>query len=366
MVVQQVLAFCMRSATFACTGNHFLKPAKVVGAFCSNAAYSSADQSMKTSSSSSKSNVTASGNKSLSATAQHKEITDSGAQQQKDQMVLQKDAGWFTKIIKGTGNPQHAVGGGSQVGAGDSSGGMPGGAHSALGTKKIVYELQFHKIKPDSVDNYIQSYGRLVDHVKQQQGTTNDDDGSNMQLVGSWLVHTGGDQDQVVNLWKHANGYSAMDSDIKKLNPYQVGTDTEGGRLTRDYSRYLRKRQSQYLLAFSFWGDPTTKVRQGTNLYEVRSYSLRPGTMVEWANHWARAIHIRKKDSAPVGGFFSQVGHMYKVYHVWSYADLEDRRQSRDHAWRYPGWDECVQATVPLIKDMQSRLMYATPFSPLQ
>ena len=32
--------------------------------------------------------------------------------------------------------------------------------------------------------------------------------------------------------------------------------------------------------------------RQGSNIYELRSYHLKPGTMVEWGNYWAKAIRI--------------------------------------------------------------------------
>jgi hypothetical protein len=44
----------------------------------------------------------------------------------------------------------------------------------------------------------------------------------------------------------------------------------------------LRARHLQYLLAFSYW--PVMEPREGTNIYEMRSYRLKPGTMIEWGN----------------------------------------------------------------------------------
>jgi len=42
------------------------------------------------------------------------------------------------------------------------------------------------------------------------------------------------------------------------------------------------------------------------------------------------------------------------------------RTQTREAAWMSPGWDECVAYTVPLIKEMQSKILHPTPFSPTQ
>ena len=46
------------------------------------------------------------------------------------------------------------------------------------------------------------------------------------------------------------------------------------------------------------------------------------------------------------------------------YKDFQSRTDTRDNAWRSPGWDECVAYTVPLIREMQSRILHPTEFSP--
>lgn len=48
------------------------------------------------------------------------------------------------------------------------------------------------------------------------------------------------------------------------------------------------------------------------------------------------------------------------------YKSLLDRKETREAAWRSPGWDECVAYTVPLIKDMHTRILAPTEFSPTQ
>lgn len=125
----------------------------------------------------------------------------------------------------------------------------------------------------------------------------------------------------------------------------------------------LRSRHLQYMLAFSFW--PQITLRDPSHIYEMRSYRLKPGTMIEWGNNWARGINYRQTNNVAFAGFFSQIGRLYNVHHIWckferfqylnnkfsiwncdlqlksciaGYKSLQDRKESREAAWRAPGW----------------------------
>ena len=55
-------------------------------------------------------------------------------------------------------------------------------------------------------------------------------------------------------------------------------------------------------------------VREGSHVYELRSYHLKPGTMVEWSNYWAKAIKLRDyQHTEAYMGLFSQIGELYNV-----------------------------------------------------
>lgn len=88
--------------------------------------------------------------------------------------------------------------------------------------------------------------------------------------------------------------------------------------------------------------------------------------MIEWGNNWQRGISHRKNNDEPYAAFFSQIGRLYNVHHIWCYKDLATRKQTRESAWKLPGWDECVAYTVPLIQDMHCRVLVPTEFSPTQ
>ncbi|XP_018568372.1 protein NipSnap [Anoplophora glabripennis] len=222
-----------------------------------------------------------------------------------------------------------------------------------LSDKEIIYSLQTHNYRPDSKKAYLSNVKNTVDFIKTQPSLKND-----VELVGSWTVNVG-DQDQALHLWKFTGGYEKID-DYNEIS----GKSEEAQKLNEEQGRIVRSRHLQYLLAFSYW--PQILQREPSNIYEIRSYALKPGTMIEWGNNWARAINYRKNNDEAFAGFFSQIGRLYNVHHIWCYHNLTARKETRESAWRSPGWDECVAYTVPLIREMHCRIMVPTEFSPTQ
>ncbi|XP_038008315.1 LOW QUALITY PROTEIN: protein NipSnap homolog 1 [Motacilla alba alba] len=227
-------------------------------------------------------------------------------------------------------------------------------AHSNLLSKKEtsnLYKIQFHNVKPECLE----AYNKLTEEVLPK---LHSDPDYPCDLVGNWNTWYG-EQDQAVHLWRFSGGYPALMDCMSKLRQNQEYLE-----FRKERSRMLLSRRNQLLLEFSFWNEP--QPRQGPNIYELRTYKLKPGTMIEWGNNWARAIKYRQENQEAVGGFFSQIGELYVVHHLWAYRDLQSREETRNAAWRKRGWDENVYYTVPLIRTMESRIMIPLKISPLQ
>lgn len=224
-------------------------------------------------------------------------------------------------------------------------------SHSTmLADKDTVYELQVHQVKPEAMEEYLSEYAKFTAKVHEKN--------TGAELAGSWTVEIG-DQDEAVHLWRYRGGYTALNAATLSYR-----TDPEFTEFRQSRNKMLRSRRNQIMLAFSFWGDVPLS-REGDNIYELRTYTLKPGTMIEWGNNWAQGIRHRQS-SRGVGGFFSQIGDLYTVNHIWSYDDLQSRKEIRESAWKQPGWDDIVRYTVPLMQKMTSRIMIPTPFSPLK
>lgn len=260
----------------------------------------------------------------LKPTAQEKPLQEPKSSEQ---------PGWFSRFYRDsmidTGHEQHS---------------------SRLSAKDTVYELQFHSVKPECMEQYIKEFQMFIDMTKKWQ--------TGAELSGSFIVEVG-DLDEAVHLWKYKDGYPGLDKHKAILR----GTE-EYTAFRRRRNALLRERRNQILLAFSFW--PEITPRSGQHIYELRSYTLKPGTMIEWGNCWVKGLkHRREKDEA-VAAYFSHIGDLYQVHHLWCYENLVDRTEVRENAWSRPGWDQCVSRTVALLRGMRSRVLVPLPFSPLQ
>src|SRR6218665_389883 len=84
--------------------------------------------------------------------------------------------------------------------------------------------------------------------------------------------------------WKHAQEVLSLTREDGSLKA-----------LTKDQEPFLRSRQNQFMLSFSFWPEPVPQTNK--SFYEMRSYVLKPGTMIEWGNNWARGINYRQNSA---------------------------------------------------------------------
>jgi len=200
------------------------------------------------------------------------------------------------------------------------------------------------------MEEYLNIFERFVNMVQEKK--------TGAELVGSWTVDIG-DQDKAIHLWRYPGGYPTLDGarEIER-------NDKEFLDFRKKRNEMLRYRKNQILLAFSFWGE--IEPREPKWAYELRSYTLKPGTMIEWGNNWAKGLPARRHSREPVAGFFSHIGEPYTVHHIWAYKSMQSRKEVREAAWARPGWDECVGNTVPLLRHMQTNILIPTPFSPLQ
>lgn len=216
---------------------------------------------------------------------------------------------------------------------------------------EYLYKVQFHQVKPEALPAYKKLCSEFIPRMSEIKDLP-------MQCVGSWSCWYG-DQDQVVHLWRYTDGFSSFRQASNMLAEHSWYKD-----MWIERSKMLHSRTNQLLYEFSFWNE--IEAREGPNIYELRTYHLKPGTMIEWANNWARGIQKRQKNSEAVAGFFSEIGDLNVVHHLWAYKDLENRRTTRQAAWEKPGWDDTVYYTVPLIRNMQSRILIPLEYSPLQ
>jgi hypothetical protein len=123
----------------------------------------------------------------------------------------------------------------------------------------------------------------------------------------------------------------------------------------------ITAKHSSLMQEFSFW--PTTSPRQLGGIFELRSYTLHPGNLLEWETHWRRGLKARREVMEGVGAWFVQIGDLNTVHHLWQFANLEERKIRREQSWSVEGWGETVHKTVPLIQSMKSKILVPCAWS---
>ncbi|KHO00275.1 NIPSNAP family protein [Metarhizium album ARSEF 1941] len=218
-----------------------------------------------------------------------------------------------------------------------------------LARGKYVHSIVFHEVKPDRVDEYM----ALVGHYYPKIANLPE---NKVHLVGSWRVEIG-DCDTFVHIWEYQKyeGYHQ--------SRYSITHHPEFADFDSELKLLINSKHISLMQEFSFW--PTTPPRQLGGIFELRSYTLHPGNLLEWEFHWRRGLEARREVMEGVGAWFVQIGELNTVHHLWQFANLEERRERREKSWSVEGWSDTVHKTVPLIQSMKSRILVPMPWSPV-
>ncbi|MCJ1474569.1 hypothetical protein MMC13_003228 [Lambiella insularis] len=218
-----------------------------------------------------------------------------------------------------------------------------------LARGKYVHSIVFHQVKPDKVDEYVKLVGDWYPRMASLEE-------NHVHLVGSWRTEVG-DCDTFVHIWEYQryHGYHA--------SLHSIASHPEFPAFDVHLKSLITHKETSLMQEFSFW--PTTPPRKLGGLFELRSYTLHPGNLLEWETHWRKGLKARREVMEGVGAWFVQIGELNTVHHLWQFADLEERKARREMSWGVEGWGETVHKTVPLIQQMRSRILIPMPWSPV-
>ena len=100
--------------------------------------------------------------------------------------------------------------------------------------------------------------------------------------------------------------------------------------------------------------------------YEVRTYRLRNGTVPAYLKVVEEeGIAIQKEHLGHlVGYFFSEIGPINEIMHIWAYASLDDRERRRASLASDPRWQAFLPKIRDLIETAENKIMKPAAFSP--
>ncbi|WP_102346412.1 NIPSNAP family protein [Bacillus sp. Marseille-P3661] len=102
--------------------------------------------------------------------------------------------------------------------------------------------------------------------------------------------------------------------------------------------------------------------------FEMRTYTIKLGKTQEYLQLFEEvALPIISKYSTLVGYWYTDIGDLNQVIHIWKYESLDDRAIKRRALYSDPEWIEKVlPAAGPLLEKQENKIMYAANFSPIK
>ncbi|BGP14853.1 hypothetical protein JCM10213_002708 [Rhodosporidiobolus nylandii] len=225
--------------------------------------------------------------------------------------------------------------------------------HSKLvGRGKFIHEFQKHKVLPQHVQQYKDLIASYYEGIHQS-------DEFHARLTGSWEIVVG-EVDTFVHIWEYEGlpGFEKTKGEIMESKGHLQFFNHE-------ILPLIQSRTSQLNREFAFW--QTSPATEKGGIYELRTYNLQPGTLLEWESSWRVGLEARLQTGHyPVGAWFSQIGPLHQVHHMWNYPSLESRSERRAESWKQDAWSGTVSKTTRLTSSMQTNILKPLPFSPLR
>ena len=95
--------------------------------------------------------------------------------------------------------------------------------------------------------------------------------------------------------------------------------------------------------------------------YEIRTYTLKPGSLAEVEKRFGEAYDYRKKYSPLAAFWHTEIGPLNQIVHMWPYADAAERARVRAESAKDPNWPPKIQE---FIVHMESEVLVPFPFLP--
>ncbi len=99
-------------------------------------------------------------------------------------------------------------------------------------------------------------------------------------------------------------------------------------------------------------------------IIDHRTYTLHPRKIPEYLEIFGEhGLPVQKKHLGdPLGYYYTEVGPLNQVVHLWAYEDLDDMERRRSARNTDPAWTEYRLHTVGLVHTQEDKLVRPAPF----
>jgi NIPSNAP len=205
----------------------------------------------------------------------------------------------------------------------------------------MIYEIRTYRLKPGSLAEVEKRFGDAYEYRKKYS-----------PLAAFW--HTDiGPLNEIVHVWPYQDAAERL---------RVRGEAMKDANWPPKIADFVLTMQSELLVPFPF--SPELKPGQLGPVYEMRIYTIKPGTLPSIIERWAAKIPERTKLSPLALAGHIDVGEANRYIHIWPYKSLDDRAAIRKKAVETGAWPPPGGGDTLLTQ--QNKILLPAAFSPAQ
>jgi hypothetical protein len=204
----------------------------------------------------------------------------------------------------------------------------------------MIHEIRTYDLKPRTVDQFGENTKNKLGKRLQYSS-----------LGGFWYTDIG-PLNQVVHIWPY--------EDTNQRSEVRAKAVTDGI-WPPDNSDLILNMRSDIMIPASFM-KPLEPKTLGP-IYEMRIYTYKSTDIPCVLDAWSDAIEEREKYSPLVGCWFSDIGDLNRLVHMWAYKSLQERSEIRSRTVRESVWPP--KSGITAITQ-ENKILLPFGFSPLQ
>lgn len=200
----------------------------------------------------------------------------------------------------------------------------------------MIVEFRTYTLHPRTLPEFLNRFGEKLERRQTYS-----------KLAAFWFTEVG-PLNQVIHVWTYADELERRRVRAKAI---------EDGIWPPNTSELIAEMKSEIFDPLTI--APALEPGEVGPYFEMRLYTLKPGSVATMAERWAEYLPGRLQLSPLVGVFAAENLWM----HIWAYKSLDERMEVRAQAknegiWPPPG-------DSPVVRQ-ETKIMLAAPFSPIK
>ena len=204
----------------------------------------------------------------------------------------------------------------------------------------MIYEMRTYTFAPGNVAEFERGFGEAIPYRNKYS-----------KLGAFWKTEFG-PLNQAIHVWPYESLQQRQEIRAAAVKDEHWPPKSDA---------VLLDQQAEILNPAPFmrdWGED----QELGNVYEMRIYTYKPGSINEVIKRWSEAIEAREKYSPLAACWYTELGGLNKWIHVWPYASLAERERVREEAAKDPKWPA---PTRELLMRQEVKILSPASFSPM-